>query len=227
MLRVIALLVVVALSAAAEAAPGPKSDERKDQEAAVGLVNRLGGQVYYDYQRLPTGEPNLFDPAIAPEDPDKFHRVVAVLLPRSDVSDDDLKAFGKLPALDNLELANTAVTGAGLAHLKGLTKMRVLGLRNTKVDDAGLAHVAGMTKMWSLVLDGTRVTDRGLGHLAAMTELDKWLGLANTEVTDTGLKHLNGMTKLRHLHLDGTKVTAAGVAAPNKKLKRAEVSFDQ
>ena len=53
-----------------------------------------------------------------------------------------------------LDLTNTGITGAGMAHLKGLNNLRALGLWKTQVDDAGLAHIGGLTKMWLLVLMG-------------------------------------------------------------------------
>lgn len=223
-----ALFVSGALAASTVgAAPGLKSDEREDQQAAVELVERLGGRVLYDYQRPNPARPNVHDPRARPTDPDRFHQVVFVNLRGTKVSDDHLRALGKLPALENLDLTDTAITGNGLAHLKALTGMRYLGLWNTRVDDAGLEHLKGMTRMWALILDGTQVTDRGLEHLAGMTEMEEWLGLGETRVTDSGLKCLEGMTKLRNLNLTKTKVTADGVAALRAKLTRADVSFDR
>ncbi len=213
------------LVGATVAAPIPKLDERKDQRDAVELVQKLGGEVYYDYQRPNPNKPNAFDPQAKPKDPAAFHRVVCVGLRDTKVTDDDLKVLAKLPQLENLDLTNTRVTGAGLEHIKDLKNLRVLALWKTQVDDAGLAHIKGLTKMWMLTLDDTRVTDAGLVHLKGMTGLEEWLGLTDTAVTDAGLKHLEGFTKLRSLNLIRTQVTAAGAQNLQAALPKTLISL--
>jgi hypothetical protein len=159
----------------------------------------LGGDVLYDYQRPNPDRPNVFEPDARPKNPAAFHRVVRVNLRGTKVTD-DLKILKLLPALENLDLTDTRITGAGLAHLKGLKNLRVLCLWKTQVDDAGLAHIKGVTKLWLLTLDGTKVTD-------------------------AGLKHLKALTKLRHLNLRGTAVTRDGVKGLKAALPETDVSF--
>jgi hypothetical protein len=217
-------LLTLALPNAGLAAPALRPTERMEQEAAVAAIERLGGKVMYDYQRPDPAKSKQYDPKARPKDPDGFHRVVFVSLRDTMALDDDLKVVAKLPALENLDLTNTQVTGAGLAHLRGLRNLQHLGLWNTKVDDAGLEHLARLTKLQSLVLDGTRVTDAGLEHLAGLTHLEEWLGLTETGVTDAGLKHLERLTKLRNLNLRKTGVTRAGAAKLRKSLQGADIS---
>ena len=188
------LLLTVGMAATATAAPGLKSDERRDQEAAVALVNRLGGEVYFDYQRPNPDRLDLFDPTARPADSAAFHRVVAVRLQGTKVSDDDLGALGRLPALESLDLGDTAVTAAGLAHLTGLTNLRVLRVRKTRVDDAGLEHLKGMTKLSTLDLGWTRVTDAGLAHLHGLAGL-RFLDLAGTGASTGGVQALRAKSK--------------------------------
>ena len=224
MRSVLAVGLSAALIIAAGAAPIPPRDERKEQQAAIEMVKRLGGDVMYDYQRPKPDKPNQFDPEAKPRDPDAFHRVVRVGLRDTKATDDDLKALANLPFLENLDLTGTKVTGAGLAHLKGLKNMRVLCLWKTQVDDAGLEHIKGMTKMWQLILDETNVTDAGLVHLKGMTGMSDWLGLTNTQVTDEGLKHLEGMTTLRSLNVRQTRVTMEGVQKLRAALPNTMIS---
>ncbi len=47
--------------------------------------------------------------------------------------------------LDNLDLAGTGVTDAGLEHLKGLRHLGTLNLAGTKVTEEGV------TKLWKLM----------------------------------------------------------------------------
>jgi hypothetical protein len=91
--------------------------------------------------------------------------------------------------LQELGLANTQVTDAGLKELAGLTKLQTLDLRGTKVSDAGLKELTGLNSLRSLDLNETRVTDAGLMQLKALKKL-KWLRLWKTEVTDAGVKAL-------------------------------------
>lgn len=43
--------------------------------------------------------------------------------------------------LQELSLADTAITDAGLAHLRGLAQIRELDLSHTRVTEAGLAKL--------------------------------------------------------------------------------------
>jgi hypothetical protein len=204
----IVCLVLVGPVASARSAPLPKADERKDQEAAVQVVRRLGGTVQYDYQLAAPGPPYRWADA-RPADPEAFHPVLQVCLRDAPATDDDLRAIAKLPRLEVLLLPGTKVTGAGLVHLKDLTSLRLLDLWDTRVDDAGIKHLRQLTKLWSLGLGQTGVTDAGLAHLAGLTGLES-VGLKETGVTDAGLRHLEGLTRLRAVAAQKTAVTAAG-----------------
>jgi hypothetical protein len=226
MRRFLVFVLALSLPFSALTAPAPQSYERQEQEEAVAAIRRLGGKVLYDYQRPNPGRPNVFDPNAAPKDPKGFHSVVMVDLRGTKASDDDLKCIRKLPDLENLDLTDTRITGAGLAQLRGLKKLAVLGLWKTQVDDEGLKYLSSSANLWQLVLDETKVTDSGLAQLENLTNLEEWLGLTDTRVTDEGLKHLERLTKLRSLNLRRTRVTAAGVAKLRTALPNTAISFD-
>ena len=61
--------------------------------------------------------------------------------------------------------SNSAITDAGLAHIKGLIGLRSIHLNDTLVSDAGLAYLKGMSRLETLNLAGTRVTDDGVLEL--------------------------------------------------------------
>ena len=46
-------------------------------------------------------------------------------------------------------LSNAQITGAGLAHLKGLTSLEALYLENTQVGDEGLRHLKDLTRLFN------------------------------------------------------------------------------
>ena len=50
-------------------------------------------------------------------------------------------------------------TDGQLAHLKGLTGLRVLHLNWTKITDAGLTHLKGLTQLRKLNLRHTKITE--------------------------------------------------------------------
>lgn len=194
---------------------------RREREA-IALVERLGGEVYFDYQveeNVPLGH-FVTSPARKPPAPDwlrwlvgedYFRRVASVELRDTKVTDEDLHVVAGLRRLWLLDLSNTSITNAGLAHLKGLRELRGLTLINTDVDSAGLAHLRNLDQLRALSLWKTKVDDAGLGHLRGLVRL-RTLILDETRVTDAGLpqlKHLIGLDQW--FGLSGTAVTDAGL----------------
>jgi len=64
-----------------------------------------------------------------------------------------------------LELGDTQVTDAGIAHLRELRELRALSLSGTQVTDGALAHVSALRSLEVLDLTGTQVTDEGVEGL--------------------------------------------------------------
>jgi hypothetical protein len=88
-----------------------------------------------------------------------------------------------------VSLADSAITDAGLEHLRGLTKLRHLDLRRTRITDAGLVHLKGLTRLEQLDLRRTQVTDAGLVHLKGLPQI-RMLDVWGTQVTDEGVTEL-------------------------------------
>ena len=96
----------------------------------------------------------------------EFPEVIAKLIRRQlKLAESDPIPTSRLSEVRMLNLDHTPVTDAGLAHLKGLTRLQTLGLGNTQVTDAGLAHLKDSPSCKSCCLSGTQVTDAGLAHL--------------------------------------------------------------
>jgi hypothetical protein len=64
-----------------------------------------------------------------------------------------------------LDLTDSGITDAGLAHLKNLPKLEWLRLDGTEVTDAGLEHIKGMPQLRLIHLYATHVTERGVADL--------------------------------------------------------------
>ena len=63
------------------------------------------------------------------------------------------------------------MTGTGLVHLRGLTKLQSLNLMDTPVTEAALEGLEGLTNLQSLDLWNTNVTDAGLVHVKGLNKL--------------------------------------------------------
>ncbi len=150
------------------------------------------------------------------------------------VHDDWLKQIAGQTALRRLELSGTAVTSAGLIHLKNLTNMERLNLCLTAVSDDGFESLAGMTKMKRMTICASKMTGSGFTHLRGMKQLEsinlhsapasdagleaigklttlRRLEIVHTHVTDAGLKHLAGLVSLRQLHIHGPEATESAL----------------
>ena len=88
-----------------------------------------------------------------------------------------------------VDLSETHISDAGLAHLKGLTALKRLDLGATQVSDAGMEHLRGLTGLKVLYLGDTQVSDAGLSHLHELTTLEE-LYLIDTPVSDAGTADL-------------------------------------
>ena len=111
--------------------------------------------------------------------------------------------------------------GAGLVHLKSLTRLRRLDLGRSGVGNAGLAHLAPLTRLESLRLGGTKVSSAGIPQLKTLTNL-KELDLEHTDVADVALMTLIDLPNLEDLNLSRTNVDDYGVSLLRafKALKR-------
>lgn len=148
------------------------------------------------------------------------------------VTDDWLKLLAGQDRLRRLEVSGTAVTSAGLIHLKDLTNLERLNVCLTACDDQGFEHLAGMTKMKRMTICASKITGSGFAHLQGMKQIEsinlhsapasdagleaigkltslKRLEVVHTNVTDAGLKHLAGLVNLQQLHVHGKETTAA------------------
>lgn len=112
--------------------------------------------------------------------------------------------------LTRLELSGTAVTSAGLVHLKALKNLEVLSVCLTAAGDDGFEHLAGLTKMKRMVVCSSKITGSGFAHLAGMTQIES-INLHSSPASDAGLEAISKLTNLRRLEIVHTNVTDAGL----------------
>ncbi|MBA4188206.1 MAG: hypothetical protein C0467_09345 [Planctomycetaceae bacterium] len=126
------------------------------------------------------------------------------------VTDDWLKRLAGQDQLRRLELSGTAVTSAGLIHLKELKNLEILSVCLTAVDDSGFEHLAGLTKMRRMSVCSSKVTGSGFKHLHGMTQIES-INLHSSPASDAGLEAISKLTNLRRLEIVHSAVTDAGL----------------
>jgi hypothetical protein len=128
------------------------------------------------------------------------------------LTDRNLHVFGGMPALEDVLLHETQVTGSGFAALGRLPGLRQIYVNDTPFGDEGLRHVGSIPTLQHLIMPGTRVTDAGIRHLGGLTDIRR-IDLRETSVTDEALPALARLTTLEELYLSHTRATGAGLPA--------------
>jgi internalin A len=109
---------------------------------------------------------------------------------------DDLRGTN----LQRLVLSKTLINDEGLRHLHGLPKLQefILSGKSVQVTDAGLAPLKDLRNLRVLGLRGTQITDAGLRHLKGLTSLQR-LDIAETKVTKAGVDDLQHALPKAHV----------------------------
>jgi internalin A len=163
----------------------------------------------------------------------QLHQLKKLRFPSQSTMDDaGLAQLSGLTELEDLDLRCSGLTGAGIVHLAGMRKLRMLKLGSIPLRDEHLAPLSGLTKLWELSLTGDQLSDLGISHLAPLTDLKQLLiydgnprivkggqpktksnpeGLAEVAgepmvITSRGLQALLGMTELRLLQLTSSRI---------------------
>jgi mono/diheme cytochrome c family protein len=108
----------------------------------------------------------------------------------------DDKALAQLapiaPAIEWLDIGDTAVTDAGLGALEPMRRLQRLHLDGLSITDGGLPRISHLAQLEYLNLRGTRVTDRGMPTLRTLPRL-RSLYVWQTAVTPAAVQALGDM----------------------------------
>ncbi len=107
------------------------------------------------------------------------------------IADGTLAVISKLPALESLDLANTAITDNGLDHLVSLTHLKHLSLGRSRLSETATSVVRLLNTLESLDLSGPRAVNRNQRSSA---------GNLPPETVDA-IAELSGLRVLRLGHL--------------------------
>jgi len=125
-----------------------------------------------------------------------------------------LSPLADFPHLTYLDM-DGAVTDGDWEPLSRLKQLRDLHLQGPNITDETLAHVQGLTRL-KVVYIGSwtsgdpQVTDDGLAYLKHLTSLEMLYLQDCRQVTDAGLQHLAGLAHLQSINMSHTKCTRAG-----------------
>jgi hypothetical protein len=100
------------------------------------------------------------------------------------MTDASLEATGKLTNLEELRIGGAGFSDRGLAHLKGLMRLKHLSLGggNLQISDAGLSFLKGMRNLEDLDLAGWHFSDERLAELRELKNLKTvHVGLSNEQ----------------------------------------------
>lgn len=107
-----------------------------------------------------------------------LRRITSLGIPQ----DSALEPLAKLPALVELSLSMSAgITDEGLKYLARMPVLETLSLAYTAITDAGLSHLSDLSTLKQLDLSNTTITDRGLMHLKGLLNLE--VTAANTSTS--------------------------------------------
>lgn len=138
------------------------------------------------------------------------------------ITDETVAAFGQLPFLNELDLADTAVGNQGLRSLTGLDSLDSLTLSRTAVTDEGIRWLTANRDLCRLGLQGVKVGDAALKEIRKLPRLRE-LFLGQTAITDGGLRELAGHRGIVWISLVSNKALTSKGAAELKFLPSLQI----
>lgn len=137
----------------------------------------------------------------------------ALVLDKSDASDEGFKSVAKLTGLEKLDAFLVPSEGALLKYCTTLKKLKILSLDSVTVKEEYLKYLKEYSSLRSLSLSHTGLGDVGLKSIGACAGIEELVISRNSRITDAGLAHLKSLSKLRSINLQETSVTAKGLLA--------------
>ena len=129
----------------------------------------------------------------------KLPQLKSISLSGTKIGDDDLTLLGTFTNLESLMLGDTAVTTAGVVHLKGLTKLHTLILPHNLGRDL-VPIISGMEQLRTISPFPPRMDDQDLAQLSKLTHLHS-LDLQQANLTLRGYKQLESFQEASSVSL--------------------------
>ncbi len=144
----------------------------------------------------------------------------------SQLSEDDLAAFGRMGNVRWLELDGTAASNELVRAIATMPNLEYLNLARTPVADEALRELAECSGLKYLILDSTLVSDEGVIEILTLPSLRELL-LRETNVTDAIVEAaLRRAEPLDYFGLNATRVSSRGVALLRHAWPNCELFHD-
>lgn len=119
-------------------------------------------------------------------------------------TDADLAALAQLPEgreqIAELDLHDSRITNAGMAHVPALPAVTVLNIAGTRIAGEGLEPIGRMQNLESLTLDRVPAQDDGFAHVGKAVELRE-LSANGLPISDQAVLSLKDLSRLEVLRL--------------------------
>jgi internalin A len=213
----------------------------REQRRIVSRIESLGGRVVYDYevgkrpdQSSPPG-PGWIRKMIGDDAFAFVERVILTVtdskaanqdcallirLPRlktlhlggQSVSDECMRSIASIPAIAELQLAETPVSRSGLSELAAAKELHSLTLWGSNFDDDAMAGLTPLVGLDTLELVATSVSSDSLAHIAESKRLKTFRVHIGENFGDSGMRHISTLTGLTEVELHNTKISDSGLS---------------
>lgn len=187
----------------------------KSQIETIKLIEDLGGNVVYDFEKdfdganIPVNHPKL-DKINIVDNTSTLAQIIFVHINNESINDDFLQLLNKFPNIRGLSISSKKITDKGLKHLVKLKYLERLWLVGTGINGTELHKLKALKNLKDLNLGGAPITDEGLNKLSSVNKLE-YLIINGDKITDKGMAYLPKLSHLKQLSIDRTKITGDGL----------------
>ena len=159
---------------------------------------------------------------------DRFSLLEHIHFNSNMITDTDVEAFVRLPALRRLEIYGSKISVEGFGLLSTAKRLAVLDVGAcSSVNDSVLPAIAKLSNLRNVRLNDTNITNKGIQHLLEIKNLERLELGGNSLITNGSIDTLKKLKTLTYLGLTGTAVTESGAASLRAALPNCDVVSDK
>lgn len=199
---------------------GTIADKKIKQRRGVERVEKLGGAVFFDFQRRAKKDEG-FDHTAPPPGSDWARKwlgedccqtPVSVMLWGARLTNDDLQAIAALRDLEQLQFHRVDLSNVSCGPLATLKKLEVLVFDECELGETSLVPIARLARLRRLDLIGTPLDDRRMPPLSELVSLE-FLCLTGANISGRGFGDLKRLTNFSLLIAGDTPLDDLGLEA--------------